>query len=155
MNYQIFVKSLFQNLGFKKTYKGTKYIAYILELLSEDESSIEMVTKRLYIGTAEKYKTYWTCVEKNIRKVISMLWEIPENKTFFEKLLGSENLEKKPTNKDFIFALYQYTKAECSYSETTTDYYIDCICPKTGKICNTCVELTKHIVEKYEKERLK
>ena len=85
MKYEAFIKLLFQNLGLKKTYKGINYMIYILHLLSEDETSIEMVTKRLYAETAEKYETSGICVEKNIRKVICMIWDIPENKKLLKE----------------------------------------------------------------------
>ena len=152
MKYETFTQSLFQRLGIKKVYKGTKYISYILHLLSEDESSIEMLTKRLYRETAEKYGTSWTCVEKDIRKIISMIWNISENEALLKTILCTESLEKRPTNKDFLFALYQYTKLQEICSEVLADYEIDYICPTTGKVCNTCAKIVKEIIKRYKKE---
>ena len=105
-------KSILHKLGIGKSYSGYNYILYAVELIAEDESVLSIITKSLYIDIAKEFHTSDTCVERNIRKVIEVIWKKSKtNKTLILKIFGSQYEVYKPSNKEFLELLYEYIKS--------------------------------------------
>lgn len=111
MIYELIAKNVLRQLGIGKCYSGYDYIIHTIGLMFFDERFFSCVTKILYATVAENYNTSSLCVEKNIRKVIQIIWDNPNNKELIEKFFGSSYIHIKPSNKEFLGLLYEYAKS--------------------------------------------
>ena len=127
-------KSVLHQLGIGKSYNGYDYILYAIELIRQDESVLTGITKILYIDIAREFDTSDTCVERNIRKVIEVIWKKSEtNKTLILKIFGSKFKASKPSNKEFLELLYEYIKSHnLLYKLVHADKII---CPISKDVC--------------------
>ena len=119
MEYKLITKSVLHQLGIGKNYSGYNYILRSIELIMHNEDVLTNVTKILYIDVAKEYHTSQTCVERNIRKVIEVIWNhSDENYTQIEKIFGKKHLSRKPSNKEFLEILcsIDYEK-ECNFKK--------------------------------------
>jgi len=134
-------KSVLRQLGIGKSYSGYDYILYAIELIEQDESILTGITKILYIDIAREFHTSDTCVERNIRKVIEVIWKYSEtNNLLILKIFGSQFETNKPSNKEFLELLYEYVK---SHNLLYNLLYVDkMICPISN---DTCIAYTKII----------
>lgn len=64
---------LLRTLGVRIHMRGYAYIVYAAELLINDPSYNECVTKRLYPEVAKKFNTTWNCVERGIRHAVQSM----------------------------------------------------------------------------------
>ena len=145
MEQKLTTKSVLHQLGIGKSYRGYDYILYSLERISHDANSLTCITKILYIDVAHKFQTSSTCVERNIRKVIEVIWKnVEENQFWIKRIFGARYLKTKPSNKEFLELLYEYVK---SYDLLQTMYCIDkIVCPISKERCTAYKEiLQKHI----------
>jgi len=62
-------------LGATANYMGFFYTAYAIWLCAKEPDRLQLVTKWLYPDVAEHYKTNWKAVERNIRSLISLIWD--------------------------------------------------------------------------------
>ena len=62
--------------GITHCYKGYNHMVYAVQLVMEDESRLEAVTKELYMETAEHFGCKWYSVERNLHTVIDRAWKI-------------------------------------------------------------------------------
>lgn len=146
MRYECYVIKLLKSLGVNKFYKGCEFIISSINYINENEETFLPVTKILYVDIAKLYKTSATCVERDIRNVIDIIWQKEENKPFLRKIFGEYNLNKRPTNMEFLVLTYNYIK-----------YYMDCIdfvkkdnyafiCPSSGNKCEYCNEFIMNAI---------
>ena len=144
MKQPITAKSVLHQLGIGKSYSGYDYVLYALELISLDSNSLTCITKVLYSDVARKFQTSNTCVERNIRKVIEVIWKnAQENQYWIEQIFGARCLKNKPSNKEFLELLHEYVK---SYDAPSTVCHIDkMICP----IFQECCIAYEKMLEKY------
>ena len=92
-------------LGLTDKYVGFYYTADAVRLVMERPERIFLITKNVYMETAETYGTTWNAVERGIRCTITKLWEAdPE---YFQKKLKLP-LYEKPTPAKFIAVLSMY-----------------------------------------------
>ena len=137
---ELIVKNILRQFRIGKRYNGYDYIVHAIGLAFFDERFMSCVTKVLYITIAQNYGTSSLCVEKSIRKVIETIWENDENKILIEKLFGSTYVHNKPSNKEFLWLLYEYidsfnligeifnfTENLCPISQDTCDVYINIV----------------------------
>ena len=104
-------KGVLHQLGIGKSYRGYDYILYAIEVIGEDESVLTGITKVLYIDIAREFHTSDTCVERNIRKVIEVIWKhSANNRPFIIQIFGTKFGVQKPSNKEFLELLYEYVK---------------------------------------------
>ncbi|WP_253291082.1 sporulation initiation factor Spo0A C-terminal domain-containing protein [Acetivibrio sp. MSJd-27] len=96
------VYKLFHMLGISSNYKGYTQTAYAVYLAAQKPQRLSLVTKRLYPEVAKKYHTTWNAVERNIRTILTMIWN--NNSESLEKMAGHP-LEKKPGTAQFISIL--------------------------------------------------
>lgn len=144
MEQKLTTRSVLHQLGIGKSYKGYDYILYSLELIAHDANCLTCITKTLYIDVAQKFQTSGTCVERNIRKVIEVIWkDIEENHFYIKQIFGIRHLRTKPSNKEFLELLYEYVKSDDLFQ--TMYPFEKIICPISHKQCTAY----KEIVEKY------
>ena len=62
-------------LGATANYRGFSYTAYAVLLCVQQQDRLLLVTKWLYPDVAKRYGTNWKAVERNIRTVITVVWE--------------------------------------------------------------------------------
>ena len=137
-------KSILHQLGIGKSYSGYNYILYALELIEQDESVLTGITKVLYIDIAREFHTSDTCVERNIRKVIEVIWKHSEtNKSLIIKIFGNKSGVNKPSNKDFLELLYEYVKShDLLYKILHTDKVI---CPVSKDVCVAYAKIIENL----------
>lgn len=145
MKYKLSAKSVLHQLGIGKSYSGYSYILYAIELIEQDENALNGITKRLYIDIAKRFQTSHTCIERNIRKVIEVIWKQSQpNKALILKIFGTTFLTNKPSNKEFLELLYEYINA---HNILTALFDTDqVICPISNDVCIAY----KKIVEKLK-----
>ena len=100
------IYDILKTLGIHRTYKGYYYVAEAVRLVQKDASLLLYISKSLYPSIARVYDTTISCVERNIRTVVTACWE-SEYATRLEELAGVP-LYKKPTSGDFIDILANY-----------------------------------------------
>ena len=111
MIYELIAKNILRQFGIGKCYSGYDYIVHAIGLMCFDERFFTCITKILYATIAENYNTSASCVEKNIRKVIQIIWSNPDNRDLIRRFFGSSYIHMKPSNKEFLGLLYEYTKS--------------------------------------------
>ena len=134
MKYSLTAKNVLQQLGITKCYSGYDYVLYGIDLIMNDEHSLSGITKGLYIDIAKKFDTSHTCVERNIRKIIEVIWKhSSKNHETILKFFGSGHINRKPSNKEFLQYICEYIELH-SRLETiiTAD---DFICPISNNVC--------------------
>lgn len=148
MEYRLITKSVLHQLGIGKTYSGYDYILRSIELIMLNEDVLTNVTKILYIDVAKEYHTSQTCVERNIRKVIEVIWKhSAENSVQIEKIFGEKHLSHKPSNKEFLELLYEYIKLEDTIKRALVSKTF--ICPISNKTCIAFDEILKNFIHLY------
>ena len=100
------IYDMLKSLGIHRTYKGYYYVAEAVRLVMNDASLLLYISKSLYPAIARVYDTTISCVERNIRTVITTCWE-SQYVTQLENLAGV-HLYKKPTSGEFIDILANY-----------------------------------------------
>ena len=68
----------------------------------------QLITKRLYRETAQKFNTSSSCVERNLRTLIQTCWKYPDH-SFLDLITGAP-LMQAPTNTQFIDMLAAYLR---------------------------------------------
>ena len=145
MKYSLITKSVLHQLGIGKSYSGYDYIVYAIHLVMNNEDILNNVTKILYIDVAKEYHTSQICVERNIRKVIEVIWNhAEENRTLIQKIFGNKFLLHKPSNKEFLELLYEYTKLQDLLKRAQLSEQI--ICPISNKTCIAFDEIFEKII---------
>jgi len=96
------IYDLFYRLGIKATYKGFFHGSYAILLSTENMERLLQVTKWLYPEVAKQYRTTPSCVERNIRTVVTMAWLYNPN---LLRELARCHLTHKPTVSEFIAIL--------------------------------------------------
>ncbi len=134
MEYKLITKSVLHQLGIGKSYSGYDYILNSIDLIMHNENTLNNVTKVLYIDVAKEHHTSHTCVERNIRKVIEVIWNhAEENSSLIVKIFGNKFLVHKPSNKEFLELLYEYIKLQASLKRILMSKHF--ICPLSNKTC--------------------
>lgn len=146
MEYRLITKSVLHQLGIGKTYSGYDYILRSIELIVLNEEVLSNVTKILYIDIAKEYHTSQTCVERNIRKVIEVIWKhTDENRIRIQYIFGEKYLTHKPSNKEFLELLYEYIKLQATLKKTLVSKAF--VCPISKNTCNALNEILKILIE--------
>lgn len=141
MEYTLTSKQVLHKLGISKNYTGYDYILYGLSLVKQNEYYLSNITKILYVDIAKEFHTSPTCVERNIRKVIEVIWShVLENQPFIETVFGSKYLAQKPTNREFLELLYEYMSCENILLDVL-EHYGTVKCPISNKPCTLCSKI--------------
>lgn len=131
MEFNFILTQLLHQLGICKNYFGFDYIIFAIKRIDNDKDYLCYITKSLYIDIAKEFATSRECVEKNIRTVINKIWENSNlNEDTIIKIFGDFYFHHKPSNRDFLELLYDYTKS-CRIIESSTNL----TCPVTKEAC--------------------
>ena len=137
-------KGVLHQLGIGKSYSGYDYILYAIELIEQNESVLTGITKILYIDIAREFHTSDRCVERNIRKVIEVIWKKSEtNQTVILEIFGSKYKVYKPTNKEFLELLYEYIKSHNLLYDIL--HAEKAICPISKDVCIAYAKLIEKL----------
>lgn len=96
------ISKILVELGVKPSAKGFKYLKSSIKLAIEDPSSIEYITKILYIKLAKQFHVSPSSFERGMRLAIKKL---PD--TECRSIVFSSNMDHY-TNKDFILHIANF-----------------------------------------------
>lgn len=135
MNYEKVIINTLDSFGVSRSYTGYNYVVYGLLLIIEDKNRIECITKSLYLDIAKHYQTTWNCVEKNMRTVVTSIWQ-SGNIELLEIVFNRSNRTKRPTNKEFLKYMYDYVM-QVNNEVKIADRLIPVICPISNTYCES------------------
>ena len=101
--YEVWVDSVFLELGIPQNVKGYDYLMAAVLLATDEPELIRAITKELYPRVADFFNTTTSCVERSMRHALELAWGNSEPRTLF-KLFGhtAGATKSKPTNSNFI-----------------------------------------------------
>ena len=102
------INNLILSLGIHATHLGYRYLNYGLSLTLENEDNLLMITKSLYPQIAAHLHTTTSCVERNLRTVISNCWERGTRRRLPQ--ISTYPLTERPSTSEFLDILYWYLK---------------------------------------------
>lgn len=106
--------ALLHSLGITENYVGSSQLVYAVRLAQEKPERLASVTKELYPEVAKAFHTSWQCVERNIRTVIELAWNLDAGRVLE---LEEFPLSKRPRPTQFIsLLLNQLNKMEAAYT---------------------------------------
>lgn len=107
------IVKLIKEMGIPASVRGYYYLRYAVELMYEDISLMEAITKRLYPAVAKEFDTTASRAERAMRHAITVGWN-RGNIELQNKAFGySVSFEKGcPTNSEFIATLADYLHME-------------------------------------------
>ena len=142
--YKTITKQTLVHLGVTKPYRGIEYIVSSMWYIAKHEDDFTPITKILYPAVAKIHNVSRESIESGIRDIIDLIWS---NETHAEyRHLVFPDLDKKPTNSEFLLALYQYIN---KINSTTSD--ITFHCPLAGGKCQFSEEMITRIINYLEK----
>lgn len=94
--------ALLYQLGATANYTGFFYTAHAVQLCVEQPQRLTLVTKWVYPDVAKQYGTNWKSVERNIRTIANIVWELNRSKL---EQLAERKLEAKPCNAQLLSIL--------------------------------------------------
>ena len=101
------LEALLYELGLSDSRAGFRCIIAAVEIALMDPCALTMVTKRLYPQTAQRCKTNWKAVERNIRTSINIVWSKDPHR--LQELTGCP-VHTKPTAAHFIAILAYFAQ---------------------------------------------
>ena len=92
--------------GVNSSYTGYAYVIDgILKVLSNPDY-MKRITKMLYVDIAHDHHTSVSCVERNIRTIINIMWQSDNADLLYHIFPG--NCFYRPTNQKFFHIMYDY-----------------------------------------------
>lgn len=103
------IDKLMKDMGIPERLPGYKYIKTGTQLVLQDPTVTESITKLLYPDIAMVHQTTSIKVERSMRNAIEVSWE-KGNADIFQRMFGySVNDEMfRPTNTKFMEGIYAY-----------------------------------------------
>ena len=136
---ELIVKNILRQFKINKKYRGYDYIIHAVGLMFFNERFIDCMTKVLYITIGQNFETNSVCVERNIRKVIEVIWDNTENIELIEKYFGASYIYYKPSNREFLCLLYDYVE---SYNLVIEIFDLkESTCPISQSPCSICMNI--------------
>lgn len=97
------ITTIIQEIGIPPHIKGYQFLREAITMVYNDIEVLGAITKTLYPGIAEKFKTTPSRVERAIRHAINVAWSRGNIDTISHLFGYSINISKsKPTNSEFI-----------------------------------------------------
>ena len=87
---------LLRMLGASGKLAGFRQAAYMIERVRENPEYVQLITKRLYRETAQKFDTSSSCVERNLRTLIQTCWKYPDH-SFLDLITGAPLMQAPRT----------------------------------------------------------
>lgn len=108
MNYELITKYILNEFKINQSNNGYRYIIYAIYLIQQNPSTLDHITKTLYIDIANNFDTSILCVERSVRTTVETIWRHQNyNLQLFFKIFGT-NYHHRPTNTEFFKLLYDY-----------------------------------------------
>ena len=95
-------RELLYSLGVTEKYAGFFYTAVAVHLAACRPERLALITKWLYPDVAKQFRTDWRNVERGIRAVAEIAWELRPDKL---AEIAKRDLDRRPTNSQFITIL--------------------------------------------------
>lgn len=92
------IKRMLLYRGLSAAYLGHEYMAYAIMRIQEEKMPIPM--KILYLEIASTYGTSVSCVERNIRTAVKVLWKRQKNRTIHT--IHEKIPIKQPSNSEIL-----------------------------------------------------
>lgn len=105
MNIEELLANELQLLGITKRYRGFRQVMSCVMLALDDEDRLLDITKTIYWEIADRFGCDTTCVERNIRTVARVAWNV--NPTRLQEL-ARYPLSGTPTASEFVTILFSY-----------------------------------------------
>lgn len=99
-------ESLLRSIGVTKRLTGFAYAVFMIEQIVSGQSSVQLITKRLYPETARHFGVSPHAVERALRTVIHACWKYGD-KDRLNRIAGRK-LARAPSNSDFLDMLSAY-----------------------------------------------
>ena len=106
------VHNLLYSLGITGKYVGFSHTSYAVFLTFYQPERLLLITKWLYPDIAKHYNTSWKNVERSIRTVASIAWELRPDVLCS---MAMRSLDRRPTNSSFIFILADRLRNHLSF----------------------------------------
>ena len=103
-----YIKKRVYDLGITDNYIGYYYLIDILDIIINKQKSIRCFSKEVYPNLAEKYNTNDCTIERNIRNIIKVNWEI----NLKHKLKNFWRDNSRPTCCKFIYIVKNYVLSD-------------------------------------------
>ena len=135
MTYEQIIISTLDSFGVSRSYTGYDYVVHGLLLIIEDRERLDCITKSLYLDIASHFHTSWNCVEKNIRTVVTSVWE-SHNTELLDLIFNKSRRDRKPTNKEFMKYMYDYILYAGSHIQSSGKN-LSVLCPLSNRYCES------------------
>ena len=96
------IHDLLFSLGVTSNYKGFFYISDATLLAILQPERLLFITKQIYPDVARKHFTTWSNVERDIRTVTMLVWDLCPDKL---NHIANHKLKSRPSNSKFISLL--------------------------------------------------
>ena len=93
------IHDLLYSLWVTAKYIGFDYTYFAIYLAIQKPERLLLVTKWIYPDVVRRYHTNWYAVERNIRTIVAIAWELCPDKL---SGIAKYNLTHRPTNTQFI-----------------------------------------------------
>lgn len=135
MTYEQIIISTLDSFGVSRSYTGYDYVVHGLLLIIEDRERLDCITKSLYLDIASHFHTSWSCVEKNMRTVVTCVWE-SHNTELLDLIFNKSRRDRKPTNKEFMKYMYDYILYAGSHIQSSGKN-MPVLCPLSNRYCES------------------
>ena len=135
MTYEQIIISTLDSFGVSRSYTGYDYVVHGLLLIIEDRERLDCITKSLYLDIASHFHTSWNCVEKNMRTVVTSVWE-SHNTELLDLIFNKSRRDRKPTNKEFMKYMYDYILYAGSHIQSSGKN-LSVLCPLSNRYCES------------------
>ena len=102
------VRDAILEVGVPGHLKGYLYLRSAILIAMHNAEAVTSITKWIYPDVAKIYQTTDNKVERAIRNAIEIAWN--RNYEGVKKLYGKKDMEKRPTNSQFIAELAEAVK---------------------------------------------
>ena len=100
------INLILEELGISRKYRGFEQLSYAVCLAVQNTERLVYVTRYIYPKVAEHFNTTWCCVERNIRSVISKIWQ--QNQNVISEISGYKVVEKPKAAQLISIITYYY-----------------------------------------------
>lgn len=106
MKYERQVCQLLRRLGVNSSYVGFRYAFRAILLNMQNPERVTYISKGLYAEIAAEFHTTVSCVERDIRTVVTIIW-LHGDHDLLDELFGF-HVSGRPRNASFIDAVSHY-----------------------------------------------
>lgn len=120
MNYKDYTLALLDNLGIHQLLRGCEYILCGIEYLLTLDKHTAPDSEMVYSFAAQRYVLEPTAIENSMRNVIQCIWINKENPRLMLDIFGAHNMDRRPSNLEFLLLLYNYIRLQKQSSDILT-----------------------------------